>query len=150
MSSSTPNHNRQENNADKIISRDTRGSKAKKQQFSSDSGKNSESAVFDDSGNEAILLLRAKILMLTAQRENYEQNTLLRKKYSARIFWLIVGYLIVVALLFVFTAVIPPPYRMRDDIWMSTGVWITILTTTTATILGLFAIVTKYLFNDKN
>lgn len=72
--------------------------------------------------------------------ENEKQNIELKRKFASRVFWLMVAFLVFVGLILLITLYQSKETRLSDP------VIITLLTTTTTTILGLFAIVAKYLF----
>ena len=81
-----------------------------------------------------------KINELKIENQNQFQNIGLRKEYAKKIFILICAYLIVVTV-FIAESLFFPSNRLSDS------VLITLLSTTTITVVGLFVIVTKYLFN---
>ena len=82
-----------------------------------------------------------------AQKENIEDQKLrrkLREKYSPRLFWLLIGWLVVVTTVIFFDAF---SIAINCHIFeMSDAVLITLITTTTANIVALFYIVAKHLF----
>lgn len=79
-----------------------------------------------------------------AQRLNHNQDLHdLRKEYLNKIYGLIITYLIVIGVLIVVQIVLKCLNKALND-----SVLITILITTTANVLGIFYIVTKWLFPD--
>lgn len=66
----------------------------------------------------------------------------LRKKYIPKLFWMVVVWLIFVSLIVVFTAL--------GCLQLSDAVLIALITTTTATVLGIFVIVAKWLFPSQS
>lgn len=72
---------------------------------------------------------------------NRKQNREARRKYSIWIFWLLVGYLVVVFSILSLSACKCVCFELSDS------VLITLLTTTTANVIGIFIIVVKYLFS---
>jgi len=64
-----------------------------------------------------------------------------RKVYAHRIFILICMWLFLVAIVIIATG--------NGNLHYSDGVMVTLLTTTSANVIGLFVLVTKYLFNPK-
>jgi hypothetical protein len=80
----------------------------------------------------------AELARYAAETKSLEQDTSERKKYAARIYWLLCGWLVMLfALLFC-------RGFLKAD--LSDKVLIAIITGTTANILGIFAIVVAYLF----
>jgi hypothetical protein len=71
---------------------------------------------------------------------NLKQDIKLRKTYANRIFWFVAIYLGIV-LLFVLADAMCPRFEVSDQVLM------TLLTTNTATVIGMFVIVAKYLFH---
>ncbi|MDI9348483.1 MAG: hypothetical protein QM537_00600 [Candidatus Symbiobacter sp.] len=76
--------------------------------------------------------------------DNEKQNRELRKSYAEKIYWLVSVYLLFIAHLLWVTLYQPKGDRLSDS------VLIALLTTTTATVLGLFVIVANYFFNHAN
>lgn len=70
-----------------------------------------------------------------------QQNREARRKYSIWIFWLLVGYLVVVFSILSLSACKCVCFELSDS------VLITLLSTTTANVIGIFIIVVKYLFS---
>lgn len=68
-----------------------------------------------------------------------------REKYARRIFRLIVGWLAFVGLIVVADGVCEPIFGFSFN--LSDAVLITLITTTTASVLGLFIVVISYLFH---
>lgn len=81
------------------------------------------------------LELELKNEELTEKRQNREE----RKKYAKWIFFLLIGYVFVVLLLLFFCG-----FKL---ITLSDTVLVSLLTTTTVNIIGIFLVVTKYLFS---
>jgi hypothetical protein len=84
--------------------------------------------------------LRADVERLLQQNEDLVQDRNQRKKYATRLFRLIVGWLIVsvaIVLLHGFPSI---PFKLSGT------VLVTLIGSTTASVLGLFAIVANYLF----
>lgn len=67
------------------------------------------------------------------------ENREARKDYTARVFWLIVGWLIVILALIIFNS-----FNLLD---ISDNVVLALVGSTTLNILGLFQVVLKYLYN---
>jgi hypothetical protein len=97
----------------------------------------------------------AEQLDLTNEREKILLGDLknevdARRTYAGRLFWLMVGWL-VVAILFVLadalTVPVLSPYVRFD---LSDSVLITLVTTTTATVVGVFLIVAKFLYRTRD
>ncbi len=72
--------------------------------------------------------------------ENLHQDREERRKYSGRIFWLVIGYLLVAGLLIFMAGLDQVRFRLADSVLM------VLIGSTTASVIGLFAIVTNYLF----
>lgn len=68
-----------------------------------------------------------------------KQNREERKKYAKWIFWLLVCYVLVVMVLLYFCG-----FRLTT---LSETVLVTLLSTTTVNMIGIFLVVTKYLFS---
>lgn len=85
-------------------------------------------------------LLRIQVKLQQEELDGKKQDREDRKTFAKYLFWLLVGYLIIV-----FTILI---LASSDCVGMtvSDSVLITMLATTTANIIGLFAIVARYLF----
>ncbi|MCD8304054.1 MAG: hypothetical protein LUC86_04430 [Prevotellaceae bacterium] len=77
--------------------------------------------------------------MLRERQSNLIQDREQRKKYASRIFWMICVYLVLI-LIVVFSC----GWGLMA---LNDGVLMMLLGTTTANVIGLFAIVTKYLFH---
>jgi magnesium-transporting ATPase (P-type) len=81
---------------------------------------------------------------LTAKRleqdiKDREQDRDQRKEFSIKIFWFLVVYIVVVFAYMFFSG-----FGLMDN---DTSVLITLLTTTTANVIGIFILVVKYLFS---
>lgn len=81
------------------------------------------------------LELELKNEELTDKRQNREE----RKKYAKWIFWLLVAYVVVVMVLLYFCG-----FHLTT---LSESVLVTLLSTTTVNMIGIFIVVTKYLFS---
>ncbi len=80
--------------------------------------------------------------------ESFRQDMKERKSYASKVFWLIVCWLLAVFLLVVVAGL---NVRMVIDGWewsfkLSNSVLITLISTTTANVLGIFVFVVRYLF----
>jgi hypothetical protein len=74
--------------------------------------------------------------------EEFAQNIRERKKYARSIFWVILGWMVFVAGIIIACLWL---FAVHKPI-LSDAVLITLLTTTTANVLGLFVLVVQYLF----
>jgi hypothetical protein len=80
-----------------------------------------------------------KAALIKAQIDDFKQDTSERKKYANRIFCLVVGWLLGVAvLLLIFHSLV------------TERVLIALLSGTTINVLGIFVVVAKYLFPHRN
>ncbi|MFM2399380.1 MAG: hypothetical protein RL341_1537 [Pseudomonadota bacterium] len=79
---------------------------------------------------------------LRLQNQSFAQNIDERKTYAGRIFWLIVGWLIGLAVLLLAQGF----GRATGNFEMSDSVAIAIVSGTTVNVLGIFVFVAKYLF----
>lgn len=72
------------------------------------------------------------------------QNIKLRKKYAFRIFFLICCWIASILIILIMNGFNWNNFHLSDAVLM------TLITTTTATVFGLFVLVTRYLFNTKD
>ena len=84
--------------------------------------------------------LRLQNALLQTQIDDSTQDRTQRKKYSNRLFWLIVGWLGVINAIILLHGFVCVPFHL------SVPVLTTIVGSTTVSVLGLFGIVAKYLF----
>ena len=88
--------------------------------------------------------LRAYLIdRMSAETESVRQDTRERKVYAGKAFWLVCIYLIVVAVFFSLSGFEDIPFHNSD------AVLITLLSTTTTTVIGIFLLVMQYLFRKK-
>jgi hypothetical protein len=67
-----------------------------------------------------------------------------RKNYANKVYKLVLGFLFVILLIVIATAIIPVKFYLSDS------VLITLLTTASANVIGIFTIVMKYLFKQQS
>lgn len=79
-----------------------------------------------------------------ARIESFRQDTEERKVYARATFKLIRAYLIVVAAFLFLVGVVPLPFHFSD------AIVITLLSTTTTTVIGVFLLVMQYLFQKRD
>ena len=88
--------------------------------------------------------LRAYLIdRMEAETESFRQDTRERKVYAGKAFVMVSIYLIVVALFFFLAGLECAPFHCSD------AVLITLLSTTTTTVIGIFLLVMQYLFHKK-
>ena len=75
------------------------------------------------------------------QLDSNKQDRIERKKFSDKIFWMVVSFLSTVLLIVIVCAIKCIPFTLSDS------VLIALLTTTTANVIGVYMIVAKYLFH---
>lgn len=78
-----------------------------------------------------------------AQIESFRQDISERKHYAGKAFVMVSIYLIVVALFFFLAGLECAPFHCSD------AVLITLLSTTTTTVIGIFLLVMQYLFHKR-
>lgn len=78
-----------------------------------------------------------------AELDSYKQDTLERKRYATRIFLLICGWLISLFVVLFFQGLSVWEFSLTDPVLLA------LIGGTTANVLGIFIIVTRYLFPDK-
>ena len=76
--------------------------------------------------------------------ESETQNIAERKRYASRLYWLIVGWLISLIIIILIQGFDCTPFGLP------TSVLLAFITTTTAGVIGLLALVLKYLFSTPN
>ena len=77
---------------------------------------------------------------LRAEIDDLDQDRDQRRTYGSRLYWLIVGWLSVIGVIVLLHGFICVPFKL------SVTVLTTLIGSTTASVLGLFAIVANYLF----
>ncbi len=82
-----------------------------------------------------------QVAQLQEELEGKKQDRIQRKEYANKIFGLLCAYIMIVMLLLYFCA-----FGLAE---LSSGVLISIITTMTANIIGIFIFVAKYLFHTK-
>ena len=82
------------------------------------------------------------------QLDNLRQDREQRKRYAERLFKLVVSWLIAIWLTVIFAGVKFPSW-LRWSFELSDSILIALITSTTASVLGLFAIVANYLYPKK-
>jgi hypothetical protein len=91
--------------------------------------------------------LRSKRLEYSLKEEELkgqQQDRDERKDYATKVYVLLVIFLLIVFAIVVLVGIISFPFHLSDN------VLITILTTASANLIGIFAIVIRYLFKDKS
>lgn len=84
-----------------------------------------------------------ELALMNEELESKKQDRRQRGEFSRKIYWTIVGYMVVVLCVLCATGAG----------WLcfsSPAIMITLLSTTTANVIGLFVIVTKYLFHTSS
>ena len=84
-----------------------------------------------------------------AHLHSYRQNVQERKFYAQSLFWLIVGWLGLCVMLLFLSAVESPLLSWVVKFEMPETVQLALIGGTTASVLGLFLVVARYLFSDK-
>lgn len=84
--------------------------------------------------------LETEVERLKSELQHAKDLHEIRKKYTGRLFWLIVAWLSVVIIFVTLTATIKPYFNLADS------VLIAFITSTTISVLGLFILVAKWLF----
>lgn len=87
--------------------------------------------------------LRLENDLLQQEIEDVRQDRKERRKYSGRIFWLVVGYLVVVGLLVLLAGLDQVPFGLPASVLM------VLIGSTAVSMVGLFAIVANYLFPQR-
>jgi hypothetical protein len=75
--------------------------------------------------------------------ESNRQDRIERKNYATKVYWFLIGFLCVVFGIVIATGICRLPFCLSEK------VLIVILTTASANVIGVFAIVIGYLFKDK-
>ncbi|HEV2862575.1 MAG TPA: hypothetical protein VGX48_16290 [Pyrinomonadaceae bacterium] len=88
--------------------------------------------------------LRLKNKRLTDELQEAKELHKYRKRYTSRLFWVIVLWLIAVNVYVILTATRKASFDLPD------GVLIAFITSTTVAVIGLFVIVAKWLFPSAN
>jgi hypothetical protein len=81
--------------------------------------------------------------LLVEKLEGQRQDRSQRKDFAVRIFWFVCAYMACVFLILVFSGIKGNGFILSD------AVLVTLLGTTTATIVGVFNFVARYLFHNK-
>lgn len=90
--------------------------------------------------------LREKLKALRNETKQKKKEHKQRVKYAKTLFWLISLWLTAVLIIVICSGI---DWHLLSHFKLSDNVLITLLTTTTVTVLGLFITVLKYLFNHK-
>lgn len=84
----------------------------------------------------------ARVALLEQEREERQQDLKERKKYAGLVFWLILGWIVLLFVLLGFQGI----DFQEGQFSLSDSVLIALITGTTANVLGIFAFVMSYLF----
>jgi len=87
---------------------------------------------------------------LQSQVEDLEQDRKERRKYAQRIFYMVVGWLIAMILIVVATGVRWPWAHQYIGFDLAERIVLTLITTTTVSVVGIFLIVASYLFPKRD
>lgn len=84
------------------------------------------------------------------QLEDLQNEVKARGIYAGRLFWMMVVWLVIAVLFVLSDALTIPSLAAYGTFHLSDSVLITLITTTTATVVGVFLIVAKYLYRSRD